>query len=89
MSYVKLEFPILVQNISLNDKPNYHLKPLFVPSPIVSDRRFEPAIRKLQDALAMRLKGFELSRLNTESLLWYTFNPELKFTSQKFKNYRH
>jgi len=84
MSYVKLEFPILVQNISLNDKPNYHLKPLFVPSPIVSDRRFEPAIRKLQDALAMRLKGFELSRLNTESLLWYTFNPELKFTSQKF-----
>ncbi len=84
MSYVKLEFPILVQNISLNDKPNYHLKPLFVPSPIVSDRRFEPAVRKLRDALAMRLKGFELSRHNSELLLWYAFNPELKFTSQKF-----
>jgi len=83
MSYIKLEYPILVQNIPTNDKPNYHLRPLFVPSPIVSDRRFESATRKLRDALTTRLKGFELHSENTDQLLWYAFNPALKFSTPR------
>ena len=85
MSYIKLEYPILVQNIPANDKPNYHLKPLFVPNPIVSDRRFESATRKLRDALALRLKGFGLHSENTDQLLWYAFNPILKFSTPTFR----
>ena len=85
MSYIKLEYPILVQNIPTNDKPNYHLKPLFVPSPVVSDRRFEAATRKLRDALANRLRGFELNPENTEQLLWYAFNPTLQFSTPIFR----
>ena len=85
MSYIKLEYPILVQNTPTNDKPNYHLKPLFVPSPVVSDRRFEAATRKLRDALANRLKGFELNTENREQLLWYAFNPVLNFSTPTFR----
>lgn len=85
MSYIKLEYPILVQNIPANDKPNYHLKPLFVPSPVVSDRRFESAARKLRDALTNRLRGFELNAENTEQLLWYAFNPTLEFSTPTFR----
>lgn len=85
MSYLKLEYPILVQNIPTNDKPNYHLTPLFVPSPVVSDRRFEPATRKLRDALNNRLKGFELNADSSEQLLWYAFNPTVKFMTPTFR----
>lgn len=84
MSYLKLEFPILVQNIQQNEQSNYHLKPLFVPSPIVSDRRFEPAVRKIRDALSARLKGFEISRANADHLLWYSFNPEIQFSTFQY-----
>jgi len=56
-----------------------------VPSPVVADRRFEAASRKLQDALANRLKGFELNLENTERLLWYAFNPSIKFSTPTFR----
>ncbi|MEM6319287.1 MAG: AAA family ATPase [Bacteroidota bacterium] len=82
MSYVRLEFPVLVQKIGDGQTSNYHLKPLLVPSPAVVDRRFEPAVRKLRDALALRLKGYELHRENIDFLLWYAFNPTLKFYTQ-------
>ncbi len=56
-----------------------------MPSPVVADRRFEAASRKLQDALANRLKGFELNLENTERLLWYAFNPSIKFSTPTFR----
>ena len=84
MSYVKLEFPILVQNISINDQPHYHLKTLFVPMPIATDRRFDPAVGKLRESLAFRLKGFEINRDNSDQLLWYVFNPEINFSTKRF-----
>ena len=85
MSYVKLEFPILVQTIQQNDKPHYLLKPLFVPSPTVMDRRYESAMRRISDEVTQRLKGAEIHRDTIDNVLWYSFNPELQFTTNTFK----
>ncbi len=85
MSYVKLEFPVLVQNVEQNDQAHYRLKPLFVPSPIVIHQRFDPAISKLQHMLATVFKGFEIDRANVDTLLWYLFNPSVHFYSKRFQ----
>lgn len=82
MSYIKLAFPVLVQNIPYKGQLQYQLRPLFVSNPIVIGRRFEPSINQFRANLTTQLKGFELTRANAESLLWYLFNPEINFYTQ-------
>ncbi len=79
MSYIAFEFPILVQNIKLGEKPAYFLRPLFFNYPGASDRRFDKALTNFKKEIRHRLKGVQLSRDTLEELLWYKFNPKLEF----------
>ena len=84
MSYVKLEFPVLVQKIKINETANYHLRPIFLPNSTVTNRRYEAALTTLGTLVGKRLKGMELSRENAEYLLWHIFNPDLNFYSKRY-----
>ena len=84
MSYVKLEFPVLVQKIKINDAANYHLRPIFLPNSTVTNRRYENALTTMENLVARRLKGMELTRENTEYILWHFFNPDHTFYSKRY-----
>ena len=84
MGNVKLEFPVLVQQVKEGDKSVYHLRPIFLPDSIVHNRRYENALSSLKRLVARRLQGLELNRSNSEYLLWHLFNPPLDFHTKKY-----
>jgi ATP-dependent Clp protease ATP-binding subunit ClpC len=79
MNSVKINFPILVQNIEVDNVKQYYLKPLFLPYPIVTHRRYERAISKMQNEVRQILKNYNLNRETLPGLMWYRFSPNLKY----------
>jgi len=79
MSEVKLEFPIVVQQIEIDGQLNYHLQPIFLPNTLVTNRRYDRAFSTIGEVVARRLNGMQVNRSNVEYLLWHLFNPELTF----------
>jgi ATP-dependent Clp protease ATP-binding subunit ClpC len=79
MNSIKIELPVLVQNIEVEGVKQYYLKPLFLPHPIATHRRYERAVAKFQNELHQMFKGFIASRENIEDLLWYRFNPKVEY----------
>ncbi len=82
MSEVKLEFPVVVQQIEIDGQLNYHLQPIFLPNTLVTNRRYDTAFSTIGEVVARRLNGMQVNRSNMEYLLWHTFNPELNFYTQ-------
>jgi len=85
MSSIKINLPILVQNIEIDEKKQFYVRPLFMPHPIVTHRRYERAINKLQTEIRHIFNGFTLSRSNLSGLLWYQFNPSLTYKVYKME----
>ncbi len=79
MKNLKLNIPVLVQNLEVNNVLNYHIKPLFFRYPVATNRRFDLALRQFQKEVRYYFKGFQLNAENAASLFWFMFNPELKF----------
>ena len=79
MSEVKLEFPVVVQQIEIDGQLNYHLQPIFLPNTLVTNRRYDNAFSTIGEVVARRLNGMQVNRSNIEYLLWHLFNPELTF----------
>ncbi len=79
MSYITLDFPVWVQNPVVDKKSDFLLKPLFMPFPIVSNRRFEQAVISFQNEVRRYFNGFILNREEIEKLLWFKFNPDVEF----------
>lgn len=79
MPSIKLDVPTLVRDVRVEDKPYYHLRPLFVHHPLATNRRFEQAVAQYKNEIRRFFKGFKLSRDNSESLLWYLFNPDIEY----------
>ena len=78
---VKINFPILVQNIEVDNIKQYYLKPLFMPHPVVTHRRYERAINKLQNEVRYLFKGFTMNRHNMSEVLWYRFHPDVQYNA--------
>ena len=79
MNSIKINFPILVQNIEVDNIKQYYLKPLFLPYPIVTHRRYERAISKMQNEVRHILKNFDLNQVSLPNFMWYRFSPDLKY----------
>ncbi len=76
MAVVTLEFPALVR---CSKDRVYEISPLFTGSPAGSDRRFEKALRQLTKHICGMFRDFYTRRANIDHLLWFRFNPEVKF----------
>jgi ATP-dependent Clp protease ATP-binding subunit ClpC len=79
MGQVSLKFPVLVKSIDIDDKPHYHLRPLFISHPIVNHQRFKSAMSKLRSEIKHYFRGFILNQGNAEYLQWYMFNPSIEY----------
>ncbi len=79
MPSVPLEFPVLVTP----SKEGYHLRPLFLESPSSTAKRFRDAVDLLIKEVRRRFRSFETERGTIDELLWFAFNPKLKFELKK------
>ena len=79
MSFVNFKIPVLVQNKRLEKQSIYAIRPLFSNYPIVSNRRFDKAETDFKKAVRKSLNNYKLNRNNIDNLLWYLFNPEVKY----------
>ena len=81
MSYITINFPVLVQQIEIDGNPTYNLRPLFLHHPSAQHRRFERALTQLQKEVRRNFRGFTIERETVDELLWFLFNPRVKFNT--------
>ena len=79
MKSVKINLPILVQQITIDNVKQYYLKPLFLPHPVVTHRRYERAVAKFQTEIRHAFQSFKASQSNVQTLLWMRFFPDLTY----------
>lgn len=78
MTFIKLKVPTLVQDIKVEGKSQYYLRPVFIAHPISTNLRYELAVAQYQKELKHFFKGFSVDRQNAQDLLWFTFNPDME-----------
>jgi ATP-dependent Clp protease ATP-binding subunit ClpC len=79
MSTVPLEFPVLVTP----SKEGYHLRPLFLETPSRTAKRFRDAVDSLIIEVLRQFRDFKTQRSTIDELLWFAFNPKVKFELKK------
>lgn len=85
MSSVQLQLPILVQNIKVDERWQYYIRPLFFQSPIATDRRYEAALQQFRKELRAYFRDFKLRRDNMEQLFWFRFSPKMQSFKPQLK----
>ncbi|MCB0608002.1 MAG: ATP-dependent Clp protease ATP-binding subunit [Lewinellaceae bacterium] len=76
MAQIKLKIPVLVQDVRVENRPQYYIRPVFLAYPVASHPRYEQAVAQFQREIRQIFKGFSLNRKNLEQLLWLQFHPE-------------
>lgn len=79
MAFVALTIPVLVQDVVIEEKPHYYIRPLFLSYPIATNHRFELAVNQFKKEVKNYFKGYILDRQSADRLLWYLFNPETQY----------
>ena len=69
MAFVTLKIPTLVQDIEVEEIPQYYLRPLFLNYPVAANRRFDSAVNQFKRELKVFFKGFSLSKSNLSCLV--------------------
>ncbi len=82
MAFIKLNIPILVKEIQVEERPQFYVRPLFLNYPVATNMRYETAIGQFQKEIKNIFKGFILDRSSQDRLKWFLFHPEIQF-----KNY--
>lgn len=85
MAFVNLNIPTLVQDIKVEEKPHYYLRPLFIGFPVAIHRRFDFAMSQFQKEIKGFFKGYSVNRQNLDQLLWFMFNPDLTYKQYFFE----
>lgn len=79
MALVHLNIPVLVKSTKVENRNYYYLSPFFTGHPVTSHHRLEMATARLRSEIKQYFKGFELTRQDSDALLWYLFNPTLQY----------
>lgn len=85
MAAVKLHIPVLVRQVTIDDRQHYHLRPLFIPYPVATNRQFKSALSQLQKEIRDYFRGFTLTRDNVDQLIWFQFYPDLRYKQHEFE----
>ena len=75
MSQFHLEFPVLVEK----RKNAFVLSPLLVKGASISNRRYADGVLSMQKSLKKRFLSCNPTKMQLEQLLWYRFNPQIRF----------
>ncbi|GAB5550870.1 MAG: hypothetical protein Sapg2KO_04610 [Saprospiraceae bacterium] len=76
MVQLDLKVPTLVSHVMVNNKPHFNLRPLFLPNPQITDRRYQSAKDVYKKEIRQYFKYYELNKAESPQLLWFLFNPE-------------
>lgn len=79
MSLIKLNIPTLVSDTQIDEQLQYYLRPLFLPYPVATHRRYENAVSLFRQEVRQVFKGFVLSDESTQQLLWFMFRTEIRY----------
>lgn len=79
MSFINFNIPVIVQNKRTEKRSIYEIRPLFSTYPVISNRRFEKVESDFKKAIRKLLNNFKINRKNLDNLLWYLFNPEVRY----------
>jgi len=79
MALINLNIPTLVSDTQVDGKPQYYFRPLFLPYPVATHRRYDNGLSLFRKEVRQVFKGFQLSGENAKQLLWFRFNPEVKY----------
>ena len=85
MAFVALTIPVLVQDINIEEKPHYYIRPLFLSFPVATNYRFELAVGQFKKEIKNYFKGFILNRQSADRFLWYLFCPEIQYKQYYLK----
>ncbi|MCH2083001.1 MAG: AAA family ATPase [Saprospiraceae bacterium] len=85
MAFIKLNIPVVVKEINLEERPQYYIRPLFLSYPVATNFRYESAIGQFQKEIKNIFKGFALERSNQDQLKWYLYQPEILFKNYKLE----
>ncbi len=80
-----MDVPVIVQQVKIEGKLHYQIRPLFFSFPIVTHRRFEKAESTFKQELKYYFQNFTLTRPNLPNYLWFRFHPELKYVLKQFE----
>ncbi len=89
MASVNLQVPTLVSNLHIEEKEHYVLRALFTAYPTAVNQRYEQAVSHYKKEIRQLFKGYNLKREEAEQLLWFLFNPEIKYHQFHFQFHLH
>ncbi len=75
MAQIKLKIPVLVQDVRVENRPQYYIRPVFLPYPVAVHPRFDQAVAQFQREIRQLFKGFSLNRQTWPQLQWLQFHP--------------
>jgi ATP-dependent Clp protease ATP-binding subunit ClpC len=84
MPQVSLNIPALVQQIKVENKTQYFLRPLFLEYPTASHPRFDQAVKFFRKELDHVLRGITFDQNQASLLLWYQFQPNYNYYRFKY-----
>jgi ATP-dependent Clp protease ATP-binding subunit ClpC len=76
MTQISIKVPALVQHIQVDGMPYFNLRPLFLPGPSVTHRRYQEAALSFRKEIRKFIAEMPISRESIESLIWYSVDPE-------------
>ena len=79
MAQIKLNIPTLVSDTTVDDKNQFYIRPLFVPYPVATHRRYESGLSLFRKEVRQVFKGFTLHAQNAHQLLWFMFSPNITY----------
>ena len=86
MPQAKLKIPTLYRQVKEGEKEyHYEVRPLFFPHPTAQHRRYDRAQTIFMRELRTYFSSYVFSRAQADTLLWFSFHPEVKYEQFKFK----
>ncbi|MFK7935920.1 MAG: AAA family ATPase [Saprospiraceae bacterium] len=79
MSRITLNIPVLVRTLEEGAQSVYEVRPLFLPRPTVSERRYESALGSFKKAIKELFKTEEMNWGVAEQALWYAYQPDYNY----------
>lgn len=79
MSRISLNIPVFVQTIDEGEHTVYQVRPLFLPNPMIRERRYESALSHLKKEIKELFKTEEMNWGVAEQALWYGYRPNYKY----------
>ncbi|MEM8524870.1 MAG: AAA family ATPase [Bacteroidota bacterium] len=79
MPNISLKVPTLIREVRTDEQRYYHIRPLFINYPFITDHRYEQALSYYKKELKQYFRGYELKRNSLNYLLWHIFPAEIEY----------